>query len=178
MNSNCVCSRKPSNCHTYWQWQRRRPACKSGRPLNICTFRVVYTTYLGDNENQWFFDELEITGTDGYAGNVIPVKPGWRYPWRCRERVVCGLRRWWRWWSRSWCFCCCFLPLLSLWKWATRCLCVREFGFCFLLGFSFIVFRFRREELSVWWFRRLQLGLVVVVVVVVVTSKKERKGSK
>jgi hypothetical protein len=49
---------------------------------------------------------------------------------------------------------------------------VRDFGFCF------IVFRFRREELSVWWFRRLQLGLVVVVVVVVVTSKKERKGSK
>jgi hypothetical protein len=51
---------------------------------------------------------------------------------------------------------------------------VREFGFCF------IVFRFRREELSVWWFRRLQLGLVfvVVVVVVVVAGKKEREASK
>ncbi len=105
----------------------------------------ICTTYLGDNENQWFFDELEISGTDGYVANGIPVKPGWRYPWRCRERVVCGLRRWWRWWSMSWCFCC-FLPLLSLWKWATQCLCVREFGFCFIFGFIFIVFRFTRQE--------------------------------
>jgi hypothetical protein len=45
----------------------------------------------------------------------------------------------------SWCFCC-FLPLLSLWKWATQCLCVREFGFCFIFGFIFIVFRFTRQE--------------------------------